>query len=159
MVGQSYRKECPIELDINLSSWIKTHFFFLLRQTVRRPKDANALPEYLQALVELLTESVYRVVSYALFARHKLTFSFMLCAGIMRHATMQSHDATIKEEEWNWFLRGSAVAAITDRLETEEDLDRGSLSPSSKAGGIVVLCSVNKTLSCVIVFSRFFLLI
>ena len=144
MVGQSYRKECPIELDINLSSWIKTQFFFLLRQTVRRPKDANALPEYLQALVELLTESVYRVVSYALFARHKLTFSFMLCAGIMRLAMMQSHDATIKEEEWNWFLRGSAVAAITDRLETEEDLDRGSLSPSSKAGGIVVLCSVNK---------------
>lgn len=84
--------------------------------------------------MELLTESVYRVVSYALFARHKLTFSFMLCAGIMRHDMVRSRDAAIQEEEWNWFLRGSAVAAITDRLESEDDVDKGSL-PSSRAGG------------------------
>ena len=100
---------------------------FKRRQTVSRPKDANALPEYLQALVELLTESVYRVVSYALFARHKLTFSFMLCLGIMRHAMVKSREAPIDEAEWNWFLRGSAVAAITDRLENEEEFDGGSL--------------------------------
>ena len=47
---------------------------------------------------------------------------------------VRSRDAAIEEEEWNWFLRGSAVAAITDRLENEEDLDRGSL-PSYRAGG------------------------
>ena len=96
---------------------------FKRKQTISRPKDASALPEYLQALVELLTESVYRVVSYALFARHKLTFSFMLCAGIMRHTTVTSRGEVIDEAEWNWFLRGSAVAAITDRLENEEELN------------------------------------
>ena len=63
------------------------------------------------------------MVSYALFACHKLTFSFMLCAGIMRHSMATSRDKTIDEEEWNWFLRGSAVAAITDRLESEEELN------------------------------------
>ena len=96
---------------------------FKRRITVDRPKDETSLPQYLQALVELLTESVYRVVSYALFACHKLTFSFMLCAGIMRHSMATSRDKTIDEEEWNWFLRGSAVAAITDRLESEEELN------------------------------------
>ena len=83
--------------------------------------------------MELLTENVYRIVSYALFARHKLTFSFMLCTGILRNSMVRSRDAAIEEEEWNWFLRGSAVAAISDRLEKEEDLDRGSLS-SSRGG-------------------------
>lgn len=80
--------------------------------------------------MELLTENVYRVVSYALFARHKLTFSFMLCTGILRHSMVRPRDAAIEEEEWNWFLRGSAVAAISDRLDKEEDLDIGSLSSS-----------------------------
>lgn len=107
----------------------KTSFIFI-RQTISRPKDFKDLPEYLQALVDLLTESVYRVVSYALFARHKLTFSFMLCSGIMRHAILKSRDATIEEEEWNWFLRGSAVAAISDRLENDEDSDWVLLSSS-----------------------------
>ena len=101
---------------------------FKRKQTVLRPKDANALPEYLKALVDLLTESVYRVVSYALFARHKLTFSFMLCVGIMRRAVVTSSDAAIHEAEWNWFLRGSAVAAITDRLENEEEFESGSFA-------------------------------
>ena len=100
----------------------------------------------------LLTESVYRVVSYALFARHKLTFSFMLCAGIMRHSVAKSFEATINEEEWNWFVRGSAVAAISDRLENEEDLDSG-VQPSSIAGAnqcyqehtvSIVLCALVK---------------
>ncbi|KAJ7369816.1 Dynein heavy chain 14 [Desmophyllum pertusum] len=106
---------------------------FKRKQTVCRPKDLNALPEYLQALVELLTESVYRVVSYALFARHKLTFSFMLCAGILRHAEVKLRDASIDEAEWNWFLRGAAVAAITDRLENEDEFDKGSLNSARTA--------------------------
>ena len=123
-----------------------------LRPSAPRLKDIASFPEYLEALVMLLTESVYRVVSYALFARHKLTFSFMLCAGIMRHSVAKSFEATIKEEEWNWFVRGSAVAAISDRLENEEDLDSG-VQPSSIAGAnqcyqeytvSIVLCALVK---------------
>ena len=99
-------------------------------------KDITTFPEYLQALVDLLTENVYRVVSYALFARHKLTFSLMLCAGIMRHSKVTQREAVIMEEEWNWFLRGSAVAAISDRLENEEDLDIGVQSISVKGENV-----------------------
>ena len=106
------------------------------RPSVPRLKGITAFPEYLQALVDLLTENVYRVVSYALFARHKLTFSFMLCAGIMRHSKVSPREAIIMEEEWNWFLRGSAVAAITDRLENEEDIDVGVPSSSMKGANV-----------------------
>ena len=93
------------------------------RQTVARPKDEAFLPEYLQALVEILTENVYRVVSHALFARHQLTFSFMLCTGILRHAadSKTAGQRFIPESEWSWFLRGSAVSAIADRLESGDD--------------------------------------
>ncbi|PFX28824.1 Dynein heavy chain 1, axonemal [Stylophora pistillata] len=108
---------------------------FKRRQTANRPKDATELPEYLEALVEVLTESVYRVVSYALFACHKLTFSFMLCAGIMRRGRSTSRDKAIDEEEWNWFFRGSAVAAITDRLESEEELNRSWMGSQTTAAG------------------------
>lgn len=90
--------------------------------------------------MDLLTENVYRVVSYALFARHKLTFSLMLCAGIMRHSKVTQREAVIMEEEWNWFLRGSAVAAISDRLESEEDLDVGVQSSSMKGENVSFLC-------------------
>jgi len=50
---------------------------------------------------------------------------------------VKSRDAPIDEAEWNWFLRGSAVAAITDRLENEEEFDGGSLrtAPHVKAAG------------------------
>ncbi len=37
-----------------------------------------------------------------LFEKHKLVFSFMLCADIMRQA------GDITDAEWNYFLRGAA---------------------------------------------------
>ena len=114
----------------------KQFLLLFLRSSVPRMKDITTFPEYLQALVDLLTENVYRVVSYALFARHKLTFSLMLCAGIMRHSKVTQREAVIMEEEWNWFLCGSAVAAISDRLENEEDLDMGVQSISVKGENV-----------------------
>lgn len=121
---------------------------FKRRQTVIRPKDDTALPEYLQALVDVLTDNVYRVVSHALFARHQLTFSFMLCAGILRHATEKKTAGPegIPETEWSLFLRGSAVAAIADRLEISEDEDifGGKISP----GRVALIHVVSRPFSC-----------
>ena len=65
------------------------------RLTVYRPREEIFLDEYLKALVNLLTETVYRVVSHALFARHQLTFSFLLCTSILRHAS-SNHKLAIR---------------------------------------------------------------
>ena len=71
---------------------------FKRRITVFRPRDESFLPEYLKALVNLLTENVYRVVSHALFARHQLTFSFMLCTSILRHASSTQRRPTTQKD-------------------------------------------------------------
>ncbi|XP_032239531.2 dynein axonemal heavy chain 6 isoform X3 [Nematostella vectensis] len=113
---------------------------FKRRMTVSRPKDDSSLSEYLTALVDLITENVYRVVSHALFARHKLTFSFMLCTSIL----MQDKWATrgtlrsITEEEWIFFLRGSTVAAISDRIDIDKEddpLDAAGKGSATQARG------------------------
>lgn len=95
------------------------------RQTiVHKLKEEGDLSEYLKALVDLLTEDVYRVVSHAIFSRHKLTFSFMLCSSILMNDQMKRDPETnrpaIDELEWNLFLRGSAIAAIAERLTTHD---------------------------------------
>ena len=46
-------------------------------------------------------EYVY-LVNRGLFERHKIVFSFMLCAEILRERE------EISTDEWNYFLRGSA---------------------------------------------------
>lgn len=98
---------------------------FTRRMTIPKNKDESDLSEYLKALVDLLTENVYRVVSHAIFARHKLTFSFMLCASIlMKDKLKRSVDTKkppITETEWNLFLRGSAMAAIAERIVDDDD--------------------------------------
>jgi len=91
---------------------------------MQKLKEENDLSEYLKALVDMLTEDVYRVVSHAIFSRHKLTFSFMLCVKILMNDQMKRDPETnrpaIEETEWNLFLRGSAIAAIAERLETAD---------------------------------------
>lgn len=97
---------------------------FKRQMTLAKIKDDNDLPEYLKALVDLLTEDVYRVVSHAIFARHKLTFAFMLCTSILRNDLLkrdpQTNRPAIDELEWDLFLRGAAIAAIAERLAAHE---------------------------------------
>ncbi|XP_070181014.1 dynein axonemal heavy chain 6-like [Littorina saxatilis] len=45
------------------------------------------LLQHLQNMTERLTHSIYRIVSVGLFSGHQLTFSFLLCASIMRANT------------------------------------------------------------------------
>ena len=42
-------------------------------------------------MTERLTYSIYRIVSVGLFSSHQLTFSFLLCASIMRANAQQQH--------------------------------------------------------------------
>ncbi|GAB5364245.1 hypothetical protein AAMO2058_000953100 [Amorphochlora amoebiformis] len=49
------------------------------------------------------TESVYKTICHSLFERHKLLFSFLICAAILKQ------DVKIIPEEFTFFLRGGVV--------------------------------------------------
>ena len=53
------------------------------------------LQQHLRDMTERLTNSIYRIVSMGLFSNHQLTFSFLLCASIMR-ANLQGDPAARK---------------------------------------------------------------
>ncbi|EDO42194.1 predicted protein [Nematostella vectensis] len=92
-------------------------FTNLFANCVESSKDVS-LSEYLTALVDLITENVYRVVSHALFARHKLTFSFMLCTSILMQDKWTSRGTlrSITEEEWIFFLRGGSLGQLINKM-------------------------------------------
>ena len=59
----------------------------------------------------------------ALFARHQLTFSFMLCSSIMRANAKYKDIANvglIDELEWQVFLQGNIMANMMDEKTLEE---------------------------------------
>ena len=45
-----------------------------------------SLQAHLEQLIDVTTETVYRHVTYGLFARHQTTFSFLLCCNIMKYS-------------------------------------------------------------------------
>ena len=94
------------------------------RVTLVRPQDETGLPYYLQTMVDLVTETVYRVVSHALFAKHQLLFSFYLCVKIKLHTKDAYRQPTIEESEWNWFLHGGGSAILNEyRDDWSEDIE------------------------------------
>ncbi|XP_054276499.1 dynein axonemal heavy chain 6-like [Macrosteles quadrilineatus] len=70
---------------------------------------ASELSERLQILVDEITLAVYTNVSRGLFERHKLVFSFMLCASIYRGA------GAISDAEWSFLLRGAVTGSGADQ--------------------------------------------
>jgi dynein heavy chain len=58
---------------------------------------------YHQTIIELVTESFYRVVCYALFARHQLLFSFYLTMRILLHKSEISNDSDQSESSESQF--------------------------------------------------------
>ena len=70
-----------------------------------------------------LTFSIYRVVSVALFARHQLTFSFMLASSIMKaNDTFEdiADVGAIPQYEWQVFLQGNILANMMDEKQLAE---------------------------------------
>lgn len=76
----------------------------------RTPEVPEDLESHMNAIIQILTRSVYRVVSMALFTQHQLTYSLMLCTSVMRANAkyVTSADATdmIPELDWEIFLHG-----------------------------------------------------
>lgn len=61
-----------------------TWFLHLFNQAIINSDDSNILEERLANLNNYFTMSIYRNVCRSLFEKDKLTFSFVLCVGIMR---------------------------------------------------------------------------
>ncbi|XP_019625905.1 PREDICTED: LOW QUALITY PROTEIN: dynein heavy chain 6, axonemal-like [Branchiostoma belcheri] len=88
------------------------------------------LTAHLMKMIDTLTESVYKVVSQALFAHHQLMFSFLLCTSIMRNNAVQStlSDEVLNslgglvEKQWLIFLHTPIFANMMD-AETEQQTD------------------------------------
>ncbi|XP_071825285.1 dynein axonemal heavy chain 6-like isoform X2 [Apostichopus japonicus] len=78
------------------------YFKNLFNQCIENSEKSDDLDNRLQILLKQTTIAVYTNVSRGLFEVHKLVFSFMLCADIMRQ------DKEISVTEWNVFLRGAA---------------------------------------------------
>ncbi|CAG5125809.1 unnamed protein product, partial [Candidula unifasciata] len=76
------------------------YFKQLFNATIQNSEKSEDLPRRLQICLDETTMCIYRNVARALFERHKLIFSFLLCAEIMKTA------GTITLPEWNFFLRG-----------------------------------------------------
>ncbi|CAI9733108.1 dynein heavy chain 6, axonemal-like isoform X2 [Octopus vulgaris] len=73
----------------------------LFNMTIEQSEKSENLETRLMILLREITEFIYKNVSRALFEEHKLVFSFLLCAMIMK----EKND--VLPEEWNYFLRGA----------------------------------------------------
>jgi dynein heavy chain len=62
-------------------------------------------------LLNEITLAIYTNVSRGLFERHKLMFSFMLCASIYKQAGI------INELQWNFLLRGPVSVGMVSHPE------------------------------------------
>ncbi|XP_044530905.1 dynein axonemal heavy chain 14 [Gracilinanus agilis] len=82
-------------------------------------KDRERFDKYIEDLVDVLTESIYKVVSSALFVENKLCFSFRLCASILQNncdgTQMRNSTECLQEEEWNIFLYSSILINIEEK--------------------------------------------
>lgn len=107
--------------------------------TAGEMKEAE-LQLHLQGMTERLTYSIYRIVSVGLFSGHQLTFSFLLCASIMRAnasggeaaqmtaSPMSTIDPKDEEEE----VEGEARAnESTDKLADIHSDHTSSQSPTN----------------------------
>ncbi|XP_075229380.1 dynein heavy chain at 16F [Lycorma delicatula] len=76
------------------------YFNLIFNSVIVTSKKSSDLAERLKILLDQITVAVYTNVSRGLFERHKLVFSFMLCASIYK----ESGDIT--EAQWAFLIRG-----------------------------------------------------
>nr|CAD7569447.1 unnamed protein product [Timema californicum] len=76
------------------------YFSQVFNMVIETTEKSSDLEARLSTLIQEITLSMYTNVSRGLFERHKLVFSFMVCANILKHS------GDIKEPQWNFLLRG-----------------------------------------------------
>ncbi|RUS78130.1 hypothetical protein EGW08_014103, partial [Elysia chlorotica] len=93
------------------------YFKQLFTNTILGSEKSDDLNVRLQTCLDETTVFIYRNVARALFERHKLVFSFLLCAEIMKTA------GEISLAEWNFFLRGPVAAQEKQNIPRPEELE------------------------------------
>nr|XP_022345562.1 dynein heavy chain 2, axonemal-like isoform X2 [Crassostrea virginica] len=83
----------------------------LFIMSIEKSQRSSKLEERIQNLNEYHTYAVYRYTCRGLFERHKLLFSFQMCAKILEAASK------INMDEYSFFLRGGVV------LDRENQMD------------------------------------
>ena len=78
-------------------------------------------------MIDLVTETVYRVVSRALFAKHQIFFSFYLCAKIHMHSSTVGK-SLIENSDWQCFLYGSNTKLFNTGDDNELSPRKGTFS-------------------------------
>ncbi|XP_037593658.1 dynein heavy chain 14, axonemal isoform X1 [Cebus imitator] len=82
--------------------------------------EKNLLDKHIKNAIDVLTKSIFKVVSSALFNEDKLCFSFRLCTAIMQNNAngnlMQDDIGFLPEEEWNIFLYSGILINIKSAL-------------------------------------------
>ncbi|XP_011359187.1 dynein heavy chain 14, axonemal [Pteropus vampyrus] len=81
---------------------------------LKREKDL--LEGHLKNSTDALTRNIFKVVSSALFNKHKLCFSFLLCTTIMQNnaneSLTQDDIGSLPDKEWNIFLYSGILINI-----------------------------------------------
>ncbi|XP_043340601.1 dynein axonemal heavy chain 14 [Cervus canadensis] len=94
----------------------KGHEITNLSKEPKLESEKRTLDRHLKNSIDTLTRNIFKVVSSALFNRHKLCFSFGLCTTIMQNNAngnlMQDDVGSLPEEEWNIFLNSSMLVNI-----------------------------------------------
>lgn len=67
--------------------------------------------EYIDSILFLLTHTVFKVVSWSLFAEHQLIFSFSVCVNILRHKE-NSTSQKVTKKEYNFFLNSTLLVDL-----------------------------------------------
>ncbi|XP_039193883.1 dynein heavy chain 2, axonemal isoform X2 [Crotalus tigris] len=75
----------------------------LFNLSINKSHRSHKLDERIRHLNEYHTYAVYRYTCRGLFERHKLLFSFQMCAKILETS------GSLKMDEYNFFLRGGVV--------------------------------------------------
>lgn len=79
---------------------------------------------YIESILNSLTHTVFQVVSWALFAEHKLTFSFSICVNILKDQNNKSPEK-ILQKEYSFFLNSGLLAdtqldALNEKIKADD---------------------------------------
>lgn len=108
------------DLSSNLSGTLRPHH---VRSSVSSNENSQTkkfnseeeFNEYIESVLLLLTQTVYKVVSWALFAEHQLIFSFSLSVNILKHDQCLS-EQKINSKEYSFFLNSALLADLEQNL-------------------------------------------
>ena len=88
------------------------------------------LQAHLEQLIDVITETTHRHVTYGLFAQHQLTFSFLLCCNIMKYSKDQdTGKPLIEKADWSLFIWGASSPTFSERLMSVSEDEKSGTYP------------------------------